>query len=154
MTREQAVRWIEEIIFGGIAVTTAALAHATGGHDVTFAQWRAILRIGAEPDGCRVGEVATYLHAALPGTSRLLRRLEGRGLLTLERDERDRRATRARLTEAGAALRSSVLAYRRAEIAAILDEVRPTADDERILRAIAERFGARGTGDRPGDGQR
>lgn len=154
MTRDQAVRWVEEIIFGGIAVTTAALAHASGGQDVTFAQWRAILRIGGEPDGCRVGEVAAYLHAGLPGTSRLLRRLERRGLLSLQRDEQDRRATRARLTETGAALRSSVLGYRRAEIAAILDEVRPTTDDERILRALAERFDARGNGDRPGSGHR
>jgi DNA-binding MarR family transcriptional regulator len=144
MTRDDVVAWLEGIVFGGIALTTEALEYATRDLEVSFAQWRAILFIGDGDEGCRVGEVASFLHAALPATSRLLRRLEHRGLLTLQRDEQDRRATRARLTPSGAELRSSVLGYRRDEIADIVDAVRPAATADRTLRDLAARFDARG----------
>jgi DNA-binding MarR family transcriptional regulator len=144
MTTEQVVDWLQGIVFGGVAMTASALTHATGGKEVTFTQWRAILFVGEHDGGCRVGEVATRLHASLPTTSRLLRRLERRGLLTLERDERDRRATRARLTSDGTGIRAAVLAYRRDEIAAIVAEVNPSASAYSALRKLATRFDARG----------
>ncbi len=144
MTRDQVVDRLAGIVFGGVAITASALEHATDGQEITFTQWRAILIVGEREEGCRVGEVAGFVNAALPTTSRLLRRLERRGLLALERDEQDRRATRARLTEAGVRIRASVLAYRRAEIAAIVDEVGPPASADRVLRDLAARFDARG----------
>jgi DNA-binding MarR family transcriptional regulator len=144
MARDHVVDWLEGIVFGGVAITASALEHATDGQEITFTQWRAILVVGEHEQGCRVGEVAGFVNASLPTTSRLLRRLERRGLLTLERDEQDRRATRARLTEAGVRTRSAVLAYRRGEIAAIVDDVKPPAPAERALRQLAERFDARG----------
>ena len=150
MSSEEVVDWLTGIVFGGVAITTAALEYATGGEELTFTQWRAILFVGDKEDGCRVGEVATLLHAALPATSRLLRRLERRALITLDPDEHDRRATRARLTAKGRSLRSSVLAYRRDEIAAIVAEVKPAASASRSLRDLSERFNRRGhAGPRP-----
>jgi DNA-binding MarR family transcriptional regulator len=143
MARKEIVDWLEGIVFGGVAITTEALIYATR-EELTFTQWRAILFVGEDADGCRVGEVGSLLHASLPTTSRLLRRLERRGLLTLERDEQDRRATRARLTPAGNELRSSVLAYRRNQLAAIADEVTPPASADRLLRNLAARFDVRG----------
>lgn len=144
MTRDEVVAWLEGIVFGGVAMTTAALEYATGGIDVSFAQWRTILLVGGSEDGCRVGEVASFLHAGLPATSRLLRRMERRGLMSLERDERDRRATRARLTPAGMDLRHSVLEYRRREIAALVAEVSTPRAAERALRDLSARFEERG----------
>lgn len=144
MAQDEIVDWLAGIVFGGVAITTTALQAATEGQELTFTQWRAVVRVGEREDGCRVGEVAARLNAALPATSRLLRRLERRGLLTLERDERDRRATRARLTERGATLRSSVLAYRKAEIAAIVNRIKPSAGANRVLRDLALGFDARG----------
>lgn len=144
MSSEQMVDWLEGIIFGGVAVTADALEHATDGQGLTFTQWRAILVVGDREDGCRVGEAARFLRTSLPAASRLLRRLERRELLVLERDERDRRATLARLTPAGADLRSSVLAYRRREIAAIVAQVTPPASAGRALRDLAATFDARG----------
>jgi DNA-binding MarR family transcriptional regulator len=148
MTRDQVVGWLEAIVFGGVAVTTEALAYAAR-EELTFTQWRAILLVGEDDRGCRVGEVAGFLHATLPTTSRLLRRLERRGLLTLERDEEDRRATRARLTEVGADLRSSVIAYRRGEIRTMAAEVTSSGEGDRVLRELAARFDARGHAVRP-----
>lgn len=144
MTKDQVVDWLAGIVFGGVAMTASALELAVEGQELTFTQWRAVLFIGQSEGGCRVGEVARFLPAALPATSRLLRRLERRGLLTLERDEQDRRATRARLTSAGSALRSSVLDYRRGEIAAIVNDVETPASAHRTLRDLATRFEARG----------
>jgi DNA-binding MarR family transcriptional regulator len=144
MSSEPIIGWLEGIIFGGVAITTDALEHATDGQELTFIQWRAILVVGERDEGCRVGEVARFLRASLPATSRLMRRLERRGLLVLERDERDRRATLARLTATGSDLRSAVLAYRRREIAAIVAEAKPPASAERALRHLAARFDARG----------
>lgn len=144
MARDEIVDWLAGIVFGGVAITTTALARAPDGQELTFTQWRAILFVGDTAEGCRVGEVAAMLGAALPATSRLLRRLERRGLLTLERDEHDRRATRARLTDDGTSLRAAVLDYRKAEIAAIVEEVDPPASANRVLRDLAHRFRARG----------
>lgn len=144
MSSEPIVDWLEGIIFGGVAITNDALEQATEGQELTFTQWRAILFVGEREGGCRVGEAARFLGASLPAASRLMRRLERRGLLVLERDERDRRATLARLTATGAALRSSVLAYRRQEIAAIVAEVKPPDSAERALRDLGARFDARG----------
>jgi DNA-binding MarR family transcriptional regulator len=144
MSRDEVVNWLEGIVFGGVALTAAALEYATDGQELTFTQWRAILFVGEGEEGCRVGEVASLLHASLPTTSRLLRRLERRELVRLERDEQDRRATRARLTEDGVRLRSSVLAYRRDAIAAIVTETKLPASAHRVLRDLATRFDARG----------
>lgn len=144
MARDEIVDWLAGIVLGGVAITTTALARASDGQELTFTQWRAILFVGDAEEGCRVGEVASMLGAALPATSRLLRRLERRGLLTLERDERDRRATRARLTDEGSSLRAAVLDYRKAEIAAIVEEVEAPAAASRVLRDLAHRFRARG----------
>lgn len=144
MARDEIVDWLAGIVLGGVAITTTALARASDGQELTFTQWRAILFVGDSQEGCRVGEVASMLGAALPATSRLLRRLERRGLLTLERDERDRRATRARLTGDGSSLRAAVLDYRKAEIAAIVEEVESPAAANRVLRDLADRFQARG----------
>jgi DNA-binding MarR family transcriptional regulator len=51
---------------------------------------------------------------SLPSTSRLVRRLERRGLVTTERDADDRRATLVRMTRLGRGLRDEVIHRRRA----------------------------------------
>ena len=96
---------LERIAIGTVGLTTRALAHAGTDLELTFPQWRAILVVGADTDGARVGEVAARVGVTLPATSRLLHRLERRGLMTLGTDDADRRATRARLTERGLAIR-------------------------------------------------
>jgi len=136
---------LERIAVGSVGLTTRALAQADTGFELTFPQWRALLVLGEDADGARVGEVATRVGVTVPATSRLLRRLERRGLTTLGVDEADRRATRARLTERGRTVRGAILAYR----VAALREVASSLDDpERLglsagLGAIAaelERF--------------
>ncbi len=114
---------LERIAVGAVGLTTRALASAGSEFDVTFVQWRAIVVLGESEDGARVGEVAGRIGVTLPATSRLLHRLERRGLTVLAVDEQDRRATRARLTDRGRAVREAILAVRRSalrEVAAAL----------------------------------
>ena len=130
---------LEKIAVGAVGLTTLALAHADAGFELTFPQWRALLVLGESEDGARVGEVAARVGVTLPATSRLIRRLERRGLTTLAIDEQDRRAVRARLTNRGLAVRAAILAYRRTalrEVASALPETQ-NLDLASGLRAIA-----------------
>ena len=112
MDTTDPVAELERFVIGAVGLTTRALAEAAPGTDLTFQQWRALLILGEDADGARVGQVAARVGVTLPATSRLLRRLAARSLVTLGADEQDHRATRARLTDAGAAVRSSILRYR------------------------------------------
>jgi len=130
---------LERIVVGAVGLTTRALAQADTGFELTFPQWRAILVLGEREDGARIGEVATRVGVTVPATSRLLRRLERRGLAALAPDERDRRAKRARLTDRGRAVREAIREHRRAALRDIA--ARLSAPDgfalQAGLRAIA-----------------
>jgi len=136
---------LERIAVGAVGLTTRALAVADTGFELTFPQWRALLVLGEQPDGARIGEVAARVGVTLPATGRLLRRLERRGLTALTVDDLDRRATRARLTDRGRTVRETILAHRREVLREIAAALTP-AERLRIesgLRAIAaglERF--------------
>ncbi len=73
--------------------------------DLSPAQYN-VLRIlrGAEPLGATSGEVADRLINPDPDVTRLLDRLEKRGLVARTRETKDRRVVRTRITGAGLAL--------------------------------------------------
>jgi DNA-binding MarR family transcriptional regulator len=115
---------LERIAIGMVGLTTRALAHAESDLELTFPQWRAILVVGAEIEGARIGEVAARVGGTLPATGRLLRRLERRDLVALATDDADRRATRARLTERGLAMRETILSHRRGVLETVAEKLR------------------------------
>ena len=130
---------LERIAVGAVGLTTRALALTDTGFELTFPQWRALLVLGEDSDGARIGEVAARVGVTLPATGRLLRRLERRGLMALSVDELDRRATRARLTDRGRTVRETILAHRRTALRQIAAGL-PRSEQLRIkdgLRAIA-----------------
>jgi DNA-binding MarR family transcriptional regulator len=104
---------LERIVFAGVALTTRALAEAMPSVELTFPQWRVLVVLGGNPAGATISEVAACIGVTPPATSRQLRRLERRGLVTVSPDERDRRASRVRLTADGTAARDAIVAYRR-----------------------------------------
>src|SRR5438045_1366818 len=81
---------LSRVVAAGVGLTARALAQTEAADDHTLAQWRTLVVIGR---GMRVGEVAVRIGASGSSASRLVRRLERRGLATTERDEADRRAT-------------------------------------------------------------
>jgi DNA-binding MarR family transcriptional regulator len=143
MDRSCLVTELERVVVGAVGLTTLALAEAAAGTDLTFPQWRAVLILGEEPEGARVGQVASRVGVTLPATSRLLRRLAHRGLVTLEPDALDRRATRARLTAHGAEVRSSILEYRRNALHAIAERLEDQGEPAApvALAALADALG-------------
>jgi DNA-binding MarR family transcriptional regulator len=108
---------LERLVVAGVAITTRALADASDDWELTFPQWRALLIVGEADDGATVSAVAARVGVTVPATSRLLQRLARRGLLNTTSDEQDRRATRARLTARGIAVREQIIGRRRALIA-------------------------------------
>lgn len=124
---------LEGIVMAGVAITVKALAGATEVQDMTLPMWRVLVILGSRPDGATVSEVSRLIGVTVPATSRQLRRLAGRGLVSLGVDERDHRAVRARLTEAGVRFRSDILAYRRRELE---DALRPLQLSEVTVREL------------------
>jgi DNA-binding MarR family transcriptional regulator len=84
------------------AVLTRALTEVLRAHDLSQPQYN-VLRIlrGAEPDGLPSGDVAARMLNHDPDVTRLLDRLEARGLVARARDAADRRVVVARLTPEG-----------------------------------------------------
>src|SRR5574337_747844 len=84
---------LERLVVGAVGLTTVALEEEGAAVELTFPQWRALVVVGERTSGIRVGLVAVRIGASVPATSRLLRRMEDRGLVRSARDESDRRAT-------------------------------------------------------------
>src|SRR4029077_3836488 len=104
--QEKPFASLEEEAFLGLQRTASLLLQSLGralkGHDLTPAQYNTlrILR-GAEPDALTCGEIGDRLVSPGPDVTRLLDRLEQRGLVTRLRDGEDRRVVRARITTTG-----------------------------------------------------
>ena len=65
------------------------------------AEYGVLYALSTEPDGLRITELLDDVLLTQPGMSRLIGRLEDRGLVERVDDPDDRRACRVRLTEAG-----------------------------------------------------
>ena len=74
-------------------------------YEVTFSQYN-VLRIlrGAEPAGLICREIGERMIARDPDVTKLLDRLEARGLIRRDREEKDRRVVVVRITREGLAL--------------------------------------------------
>jgi DNA-binding MarR family transcriptional regulator len=123
MTNRTMVDALERIVFAGVALTTRALSEARADLDLTLAQWRVLVVLGEAQDGATISQVAGRIGVTLPATSRQLRRLERRGLVDISRDQRDRRATRVRLTSLGRSARDDVISFRRRKIVQIAESL-------------------------------
>ena len=104
--QEKPFAGLEEEAFLGLQRTASLLMQALGrelkGHDLSPAQYNTlrILR-GAGPDALTCGDIGDRLVSPGPDVTRLLDRLEQRGLVTRLRDVEDRRLVRARITQEG-----------------------------------------------------
>ncbi len=136
----RAVDAFELMARATIDVTTRVLADASPGLDLSLLQWRALVVIGDDPAGTRVGRVGERVGLPLPAASRLVGRLRDRHLVRLERDSDDGRATRVMLTNVGHDTRSNVLDRRRSLIAEALGTTSLPAEAVHGLRVVAERF--------------
>lgn len=90
--------------------------------------------------GARVGELARLLGETPQHTSRLLRRLESRGLVRTMRSDDDRREVRIWATDLATRLWADIGEWRRMMIREALEDI--TFDDDVVvdLELIASRF--------------
>ena len=116
MITDELVEAIERLMVEAIGVTAIALAQAGPDVELSFLQWRAMAVVGASGGGIRVGALAGRIGSTVPTTSRLVRRLELRGLVVAEQDAVDRRATRVRLSERGDSMHRTLIARREARV--------------------------------------
>lgn len=137
-TDQRVVDAVERIILGGVAITARALDSDV--QDLTFPQWRVLTIVGEQEANATVSSVGARAGVSAPSASRLLRRLEDRGLISLERDAQDRRFIRVRLTEGGRVARSHVIERRRVLIREALIAMAGAlpADVPSALEAIGE----------------
>lgn len=130
---------LDRIARAGVGITTRAIAEGGAAADLTLPQWRALVVVAeAGMSGIRVGDLGRRLRLAAPGASRLVRRLEVRGLVVLTRDAPDRRAAIVRTTDPGRALWTAVILRRRELIAEAIGTVDAGAAVDVLLDAIAD----------------
>lgn len=129
---------LESIIIAGVALTTEALAEGSREDELTLPMWRVVVVLGTVEDGATVSEVARRIRVTVPATSRQLRRLADRDLLSLAVDERDHRAMRAKLTPAGLAFRERIMGRRRERLRLALAPLMVSASTEHDLALAAQ----------------
>jgi DNA-binding MarR family transcriptional regulator len=139
MAREGIVRALEALVIHGGAMTSRALqAHPeTSGLSVT--QYRLFVHV-VTGDGLAVGDLARRIGARPQTTTRLIQRLETRGLVATERGERDRRQVIVRATQTGHDLWSDIGTRRRDEIRRALGGRDFTAEDGALIEALVDHF--------------
>jgi DNA-binding MarR family transcriptional regulator len=142
---DRLVDALDRLARAGVSITTRAIVEEAAAFDLTLAQWRALVVVcEAGINGIRVGDVGRRQRLAAPAASRLVRRLEGRGLVVVARDAPDRRAAIVRATDAGRGIWTAVILRRRGLIEAALDRTElPVVDDlvdrlEVIATALVE----------------
>ncbi len=117
---------LDRIAFAAVAITAHAL-HEVAGVELTFLGWRVVVVLGEGDAPLRVGDVAGRLGLSPQSASKLLRRLERRGIVALGQDPNDRRGVLVSLAPEGRRIREGVLERRRAALGDALAEPVPDA---------------------------
>ena len=95
----------EETAFLDLVRTTDMLsrrpAHTLKKEDLSMTQYNVLRILRGAPDGLSCGEIGSRMITRDPDITRLLDRMEKRGLISRARDTRDRRTVVARITPAG-----------------------------------------------------
>lgn len=131
---------LERIATEMVAATNTALAGVIESGELSIQQWRLVIILGGANGPLRLNEIAWRVNASMPSTSRLVQRMERRGLVLSSPDPLDRRGRRISLTERGEAVRAQVISGRRRLLEDSLAGLQPDAAAIATLREIAERL--------------
>src|SRR5262252_8376572 len=100
----------EEAAYLDLLLTAEVLSHplveVLKGHELSATQYNVLRILRGAPEGLTCGEVGSRMITRDPDITRLLDRLEKRGLISRWRETKDRRTVMARITPEGLALLS------------------------------------------------
>ncbi|MBZ5582151.1 MAG: MarR family transcriptional regulator [Acidobacteriia bacterium] len=103
--RKQPAPCAEEAAYLDLLRTSEALsrrpAQALKAEDLSLTQYNVLRILRGAPDGLTCGEIANRMITRDPDITRLLDRLEKRGLISRRRDAKDRRMVATRITGEG-----------------------------------------------------
>lgn len=120
---------LDDLSIAVVGMTADALGQGGPERDLTLGQWRALVLIAAG-DGLRASELAHRVGMSRPSMSRLVDRLERKGLVASTADPDDRRAVLLVSTVAGREALQDTRARRRQMVADVLDRAgRPLPED-------------------------
>jgi DNA-binding MarR family transcriptional regulator len=97
-----------EALFRAQSTIVQELAARDAWEDLVPREYGVLYALSSAPDGLRITELGADVLLTQPGMSRLVSRLEARGLVDRVDDPDDARACRIRLTDAGAATQRRV----------------------------------------------
>jgi DNA-binding MarR family transcriptional regulator len=138
MADEATIRALERVIVGGGAITSAAVIGPPEARALTLGQYRALSLVASSADGLRIVELARRKGRQPQAATKIIQRLEAKGLVWLERGAgADRRAVVVRLTELGEHAWAKIGERRRELLAAALEGAELPADAAALLRAVA-----------------
>ena len=126
---------LDRIATAMVAATNTALAGVIETGELSIQQWRLVIILGGSTGPLRLNEIAWRVNASMPSTSRLVKRMERRGLVTASADPLDGRGRRIELTDKGQTVRAQVIGRRRQLIE---DSLAGLDADPPTLAALAE----------------
>lgn len=108
-------------------------------HAITLVEWDGLVRIaGAGAEGVRMTELANVVLLTASGLTRLVERLERRGLVERRRGEKDARETYARVTPRGLDLLAQAARAHNRELQAHFLDALTEGDVERLARILGK----------------
>jgi len=132
---------LERIATEMVAATNTALAGVIETGELSIQQWRLVIILGGASGPLRLNEIAWRVNASMPSTSRLVQRMERRGLVVTSPDPLDRRGRRINLTDKGEAVRAQVISGRRQLLEDSLGDLQLEPATIATLHEIADRLG-------------
>ena len=137
------VELVEQLMRSAVGLTSRAFADCGPDADLPLQQWRALAVVmESGSSGVPVGQLGRRLGVATSGASRVVARLERRGLVTLRRGVTDRRTALVHPTDEGRQLWTTIVERRRALIRAALAAAEPTVEPvaTNVIEALVVAF--------------
>ncbi len=131
---------LERIATAMVAATNSALADVIEEGELSIQQWRLLIILGGAAGPLRLNEIAWRVNASMPSTSRLVQRMERRGLVSASADPLDGRGRRIELTDKGETVRAQVIRQRRQLIEASLAGLEADPATVSALADLADRL--------------
>ena len=102
-------------------------------HPVSMREYDVLFTLTSAPAGLRLNELNREVLVTQPSLSRMVERLESKGLVTRCADEGDRRGTLIRLTDEGAALQKEI---GRRHVRSIRKYLEPALDEQQLTMLL------------------